>query len=426
MSTEPKPHPALTGPTWDVYEGDAASILAGLPDASVHAVITDPPYGLTDLPRGKVAEALRRWASGESDWVPGEGKGFQGQRWDRFVPPPALWEQVLRVMTPGAHLACFAGARTLDLMGVSLRLAGFELRDTIAWVNGARMPKTTDLSKVMSKAGIDPEQAQAWRGWTSALKPAIEPIILARKPLEGTVASTVLAYGSGALHVDACRVAFAGQWDEEESKGKNQHTQFGTTHGNNNVYGVYAMPGFKADYDAPGRLPSNLILDDEAARALDAVNPPSRSRKGRPRASVHAGDGWGATATGAEYDDAGGPSRFFTRLTAADDELTHAERELDRMPTPLLYAARASSAERPVVNKVRHHTVKPLVLMRHLVCLLTPPGGKVLDPFAGSGTTVEACLLEGARVVACEKHGPYLPLVAARIERATAEIAARP
>lgn len=161
------------------------------------------------------------------------------------------------------------------------------------------------------------------------------------------------------------------------------------------------------DYDGgKGRWPSNLILDPGQAVLLDAQSGLSRSRKGEPRSSWEFGTGWGSTDTGAEYDDEGGASRFFQISDS-----------LDSLDTRLLYAPRASAAERPVVNGIQHSTVKPLSLMQYLVRLITPPGGVILEPFAGSGTTVEAALLEGFDVVAIEREADYLPLIEQRIER---------
>lgn len=419
--------PFLARPGVTVYGADALAVLRSMPDACVHSIITDPPYGLSDLPPQRVADALAHWLAGDTDYLPGGARGFMGHRWDRFVPPPALWQECLRVLTPGGHLAAFAGARTVDLMGLSLRLGGFELRDMIGWASGGRMPKTTDLGRLIDKhlGVVASVEAARWAGWTAALKPALEPILLARKPLAGTVVDTVLTHGTGALNVGAVRVPFAGPGDEAETKTKNAHADFGTmSHGPVTVYGDYSTLGARPNYDPAGRLPSNLLLDHDQAAVLDAANPPTRSRRGSPRSGC-AGDGWGSTRTGAEYEDAGGPSRFFHRFETTQDDLamsaaTWALRQLEELDSPLAYHPRAGARERPVVNGTAHPTPKPLALIRHLVRLLTPPGARTLDPFAGSGTTVEAAILEQVAVLAAENHQPYLPLIRLRVDRASA------
>lgn len=224
-----------------------------------------------------------------------------------------------------------------------------------------------------------PEAAQ-WEGWGTALKPAWEPIILARKPLAGTVAGNVLAHGTGALNIDACRIDAAGR-PLRESRSEASVSTFGD-----------GLNGSKAVGSTDqGRWPANVLIDDEAGAAIDAQSGTMRSRIGKPRGAA-AGTGWGMTATGAEYDDEGGASRFF-------------------------YSAKAGNAERPVVGGVAHPTVKPLALMEWLIHLVTPPGGTVLDPFAGSGTTLEAAQYTGHRAIGIEKGDEYLPLIVHRLER---------
>lgn len=267
-------------------------------------------------------------------------------------------------------------------------------------------------------------RAPEWTGWTPGIKPALEPIVVARKPMDGTVVDTVLAYGTGALNVGATRVPFANAADEAETKGKNQHGDYGTlSHSTVNAYGDFSMLGQRSNYDSTGRLISNLMLDDHQAQQLDAQSGTSRSIKGKPRSSAKPGQGWGSTATGAEYDDAGGASRFFHVYPATPDDLAQAAAEyaarcLDELDSRVLWQAKAPSKERPVVAEVRHPTVKPIELMRTLLRLVVPPGGVVLEPFAGSGTTIEAAMLEGFDVLACESHEPYLALIHHRINRA--------
>ena len=229
---------------------DCLVALRGLPDESVHAVVTDPPYGLANTDPGHVVEAMTRWASGDRAFIP-EGRGFMGKAWDSFVPPPAVWDECMRVLKPGGHLLAFAGSRTFDLMTLSIRFAGFDIRDSIAWLYGSGFPKSMDVGKAVTgqdsghgsnssairratmgseytpsgvrgnrdgvtrrsdtgMAGRElalSENGEKWQGWGTALKPAFEPIVVARKPFPGTVATNVVEHGTGALNIDATRVA---------------------------------------------------------------------------------------------------------------------------------------------------------------------------------------------------------------------------
>src|SRR5699024_8435327 len=236
---------------------------SGLMDAdSIDVISTDPPYGLSATDPSKVNEAIGAWVSGDREHMP-KGRGFMGADWDAFVPPPALWDECLRVLKPGGHLAAFAGSRTYDLMGLSIRLAGFEIRDGLSWIYGSGMPHGQNMGKSVeaqitrgasssrrlkdveqSGGGAEYEvthrvngkvsqrqpvahgreyapgvaEARRWQGWSTSLKPAQEPIVLARKPMaETSVARNVLAHGTGAIHVDACRVEHRTEADRAES-----------------------------------------------------------------------------------------------------------------------------------------------------------------------------------------------------------------
>jgi DNA modification methylase len=440
-----------------VHHGDCLDVLRELPDASVDAVVTDPPYALE----------------------------FMGSTWDGWSSPKAfqewceLWAaECLRVLKPGGHLLAFGGSRTWHRLAAAVEDAGFEIRDSIAWLYGSGFPKSLDVAKAIDqkrddradilrvtgwlaeqrdRAGWTNQQideafgfngmalhwtsaphrkvaqvprweqwtrlrellgfgdemdaevsrlngrkgtpgetwqtaevlrtetrahapsglvgigqecrkthgtreikapnssaAEQWQGWGTALKPAFEPIVVGRKPLAGTVAANVLAHGTGALNIGASR---------------------GET----------------------GRWPANVVLDDSQAAGLD------RQTGTLTSGSRKAGDyglmgymGADAAPMPAIEGDTGGASRFF--------------------PT-FRYEAKAPTAERPRVGDVAHPTVKPLDLMRWLVRLVTPPGGVVLEPFAGSGTTAEACVLEGFRCIAIEREADYLPLIVGRLSK---------
>lgn len=353
----------------NVWHGDNLKVLAAMADASVDAVIGDPPYALE----------------------------FMSHDWDTFGGGPAgfqswceVWaRECLRVLKPGGHMLMFGGSRTWHRLACAVEDAGFEIRDSIAWLYGQGMPKSLNLKG-------------DWKGWGTTLKPAFEPIVVARKPLAGTVAATVAEFRTGALHIDACRVG-----DGSESKSRDGERSRESRYKTRGATDFGMAPGVRVGEN--GRWPTNVVLDDAMAEGLDeqsgvlksGANPIRRnSDKFSSTFSPYVGRKELVAARGA---DSGGASRFFPVFR---------------------WQAKASAKERPVVDGVRHPTPKPLALMRWLVRLVTPAGGLVLDPFAGSGTTVEACLLEGMRCVAVEQMADYLPLIQARINRVVAPLSA--
>lgn len=419
------------------YHGNCLTELANIPDASIDSIVTDPPYGLSNTDPAHVMAALSRWFAGERDYLP-PGKGFMGNAWDAFVPPPAVWDECMRVLKPGGHLLCFAGSRTVDLMGLSIRLAGFEIRDGIQWLYGSGFPKSQNVAKAItgtqmgygansgairratmgddytasgvrgnrdgvthrSDTGMKDRdltltpEAEQWEGWGTALKPGHEPIVVARKPLIGTVASNVLQHGTGALNIDGCRV---GRPEGDRTDyGLDKHLPHANT---TTSLGKFAevTPYIPSE---GGRWPANVVMDEATAAELDQQSGTlvSGSWDGR-RNGTKTTDTYNSFQGGQEkprVGDSGGASRFF-------------------------YCAKAGKGERPVVDGVAHPTVKPLALMRWLCSLVTPPGGTVLDPFAGSGTTIEAALLEGFQCQAIENDEKFIPLIKARIERTQKE-----
>lgn len=411
----------------DIRHGDCLKVLRDLPDNSVDSVVTDPPYGLSNTKPQQVADVLAAWVTGETEAVPAKKGGFMGKDWDSFVPPPAVWVECLRVLKPGGHMAVFAGARTQDLMGLSIRLAGFEIRDTLGWIYGSGFPKGMDVSKAIDKAaGAEREvvserpaygiggngilsghaegatakvtapatpEAVKWDGWGTALKPAIEPIILARKPLVGSVANNVLEHGVGGLNIDACRVG-----DDVRPKGASTGeivSENGSMAGPNT--------GRKVVGTVTGRFPSNILLDEHAAAEMDEQSGVSVSRRAVLTSTPGEiyGGGAGLPSHTGEYghDDSGGASRFFPKFK---------------------YQAKAPKKERPVLEredgtKVKHPTVKPVALMEWLVTLLTPEGGTTLDPFAGTGTTLQAARNKGFNSIGVEQDDDYIQLIEARL-----------
>jgi DNA modification methylase len=411
--------------SWTLYEGDCLEVLRELPDNSVDAVVTDPPYGLSHEP--DMEEVLHHWLAGDD--YQHRGGGFMGKTWDSFVPGPAVWREVRRVVKPGGHILCFAGTRTVDLMGISLRLGGFEIRDCLQWLYGSGFPKSLDVSKAIDKmlgaerkiVGLKPytndgsirgnsyneggyervqlpitapatPEAKQWEGWGTALKPANEPIVLARKPIsEKTIAENVLKWGTGGLNIDGCRVG----WKDERDRKNGWRAS--PSNDDKNEYSSFKSGSF-GEQNEQGRFPANVILDEEAGRMLDEQSGISKPRKGRT--GKRGGTAWhGKKGIGTPdkigrwpSDSGGGASRFF-------------------------YVAKASRSERTMGGKVEnnHPTVKPIKLMRYLCRLITPPGGTVLDPFAGSGTTLLAAVQEGFSAIGIEREPEYCEIIRKRM-----------
>ena len=416
-----------------IIHGDCLEELKKLEDNSVDAVVCDPPYGLSNTKPQQVADVLKAWVTGDTVSVPAKRGGFMGKDWDSFVPPPAVWEECMRVLKPGGHMAVFAGARTQDLMGLSIRLAGFEIRDTLGWVYGSGFPKSQNIARQLDKTlgedvpigksfntagGGDRESefanngrseahkqwspmsdaAKQWDGWGTALKPAIEPIILARKPLDGTVANNVLAHGVGGLNIDACRVPTTDRWEASGVQSAPGSSLQGSADGSLNV-------SVSSTHEA-GRFPANVLLDEHAAKEMDEQSGNVRGVIGMKKVSGGHNFNIGEhtpqkfNKTSGQIKDSGGASRFFPVFK---------------------YQAKAPKRERPVIEredgtKIQHPTVKPVALMEWLVSLIVPPGGVVLDPFAGSGTTLQAALNKGFTPIGIEQDADYIKLIEKRLE----------
>ena len=385
----------------ELIEGDCRKGMASMPAESVDSIVTDPPYGLS----------------------------FMGKGWDHGVPGVEFWTEALRVLKPGGHLLAFGGTRTVHRLTCAIEDAGFEIRDTVMWIYSQGFPKSLDVSKAIDKAagavrevtgrrtdraatpkqdirggrlmngvngGIDcsaitapaTDAAKKWAGFGTALKPACEIIIVARKPLIGTVVQNVLQYGTGAINIDGCRVG----------------TNGGTAKGNppkGASTGIYGN-GINGACDilniGKGRWPANVIHDgSEEVRAGFAVAGESKSSS-RPRESSAATMGYGGAKrdfTTAGYDDSGTAARFF-------------------------YCAKSSKADRGPGNN--HPTVKPHDLMRYLCRLVTPPGGTILDPFAGSGSTAKAAVAEGFHAILMEQDPAYAEIIRQRLAPAAVSV----
>jgi site-specific DNA-methyltransferase (adenine-specific) len=342
-----------------------------------------------------------------------------GKKWDYDVPSVEIWQACLDALRPGGHLLAFAGTRTQHRMAVRIEDAGFEIRDMIAWVYGSGFPKSLDVSKAIDKvAGAEREvvgsrvaddirggnmhaanrgerhviditapatdAAKQWAGWGTALKPALEPITMARKPLEGTVAANVLKHGTGGINVDACRVG-----TEDILSGSGSPP---LKHGGQNSRPFHDTAVPRGCNQSPlGRWPANLIHDgsDEVLELFPETssNSGNLTHSNRNRTNIYGR--YGAYPT-TGITDAGSAARFF-------------------------YCAKASRSERGKDNT--HPTVKPIELMRYLIRLVNQPGGIVLDPFAGSGTTLLAARLEGAQSIGVELDEKHCEIIARRLDK---------
>lgn len=367
-----------------VLHGNCLDEMRKMADNSVDSIVTDPPYGLK----------------------------FMAKKWDHDVPSVEVWAECLRVLKPGGHLLAFAGTRTQHRMACRIEDAGFEIRDMIAWVYGSGFPKSQNVAKAISK--VEGADADQWDGWGTALKPALEPITMARKPLAGTVAANVMAHGAGAINIDACRVPFASVSDEAESKGKNQHATFGNGARKNNILGDMGQ-NERGNYNPPGRWPANLIHDgsDEVlAHFPESSVTGKRSRKSK-EAEV-GGTNWLTTNhQSTEYTDQGSTARFFYCAKASSKERHEG---LDNPGPQFQHGTTLRKVENTETRGNNHPTVKPVELMAYLCRLVTPPGGLILDPFAGSGSTGKAAAREGFDFIGIEIDAGYGEIANARIQ----------
>lgn len=363
-----------------IYVGDCLEVIRGLSDASVDSIVTDPPYGLS----------------------------FMGKRWDHDVPSTEIWAECLRVLKPGGHLLAFAGTRTQHRMAVRIEDAGFEIRDMIAWVYGSGFPKSHN---------------GPWGG--TALKPALEPITVARKPLAGTVAANWQEYGTAGLNIDCCRIATEDGLGGGDQNGAPrvgpdgwhrpwmQDAQAKATHAercNANV----------AKAEAMGRWPANLVHD--GSTEVLAAFPQAVGQQGdlrghsRDRASLGIYGDMEAARDAVARGDRGSAARFFYCAKASREDRNDG---VESGSAPAI-AAGATMRDRqqanwPARNGNHHPTVKPTDLMRYLCRLVTPRGGLVLDPFAGSGSTGRAALMEGFQFIGIELDPEYAAIAEARI-----------
>ena len=407
--------------TVQIIQGDSREKLLDLATDSIDSVVTDPPYALVSI--------TKRWGPGcapptKEGVYSRASSGFMGKQWDtgETAFDPAFWAEVLRVLKPGGHLIAFGGTRTYHRLVCAIEDGGFEIRDQLAWIFGSGFPKSHDVSKGIDKAaGITPEDtgvgfnaagigtsnggsifrsdhpeykrpervtdnARQWQGWGTALKPAQEPICLARKPLESTVAANVLKHGTGALNIDASRIGT----ERREYKGGMGRFNAAAQAQGFRPYENGIPSQSKETFSATGRWPANVIHD--GSPEVLAGFPETQASSDRPRnngefKSVAKGREL-PHVTGGHADTGGSAARFF--YTPKADKL-------DRLDS-------------------KHPTVKPVDLMAYLIKLVTPPGGTVLDPFAGSGSTGMAAMREGFDAILIEREAEYVADIQRRLD----------
>lgn len=408
-------------PSFTLHLGDCIEVMRGMPDCRVDAIVTDPPYHLVankkDDPRRASPDAKQR------------NSGFMGFAWDGgdIAFNVDMWREALRVLKPGGHLLAFSGTRTYHRMACAIEDAGFEIRDQIQWIYGSGFPKSHNL---------DGE----WQGWGTALKPAHEPICVARKPLIGTVAENVLTHGTGALNIDACRIATSEElrvgagatWDfmhrqegrpsrEGEASADRRYQESGGTN-------FAMMPGVRGG-DPAGRWPANVIHDgsDEVLAAFPQA-PGQMAAVGPeygPRPSVNTYGDYGPRGQFNPRQDAGSAARFFYCAKASREDRNEGCEAFEKKPLNWSSGTQnpgSFQSAGPDKSARNHHpTVKPTELMRYLVRLVTPPGGTVIDPFMGSGSTGKAALLEGFNFIGIDITPEYIDIGRARIEHAARE-----
>ena len=417
-----------------VVWGDCLEVMKNIQGNSVDAVVTDPPYGLS----------------------------FMGKKWDYDVPSQKIWEECLMVLKPGGYLLSFAGTRTQHRMAVNIEDAGFEIRDMIAWVYGSGFPKSLDIGKAVDKLqgnerevveekeqrnpyiGSDgmqfrdaPDYAgkkevitkgtSEWEGWGTALKPALEPITVARKPLsEKTVAENVLKWGTGGINIDKCRIGTTTEIHAKSSEAAK----------GNGIYGEWGE--MKTETKNYGRFPANLIHDgsDEVVSLFPISNGSQTTKVGK---TYGENDGRSYLQTkphGVNINDYGSAARFFYCAKASKAERNMGCEGLEEKGIgakgnglgrvceicgvsqlkPELCSCKVKSWINPPSNKNNHPTVKPIALMEYLVKLVSREGATVLDPFAGSGSTLVACKKLGRNYIGIEKEEEYTKIAEARIE----------
>lgn len=417
---------------YQIVCSDNLEYLKTLPDNSVDSVVTDSPYGLSKEP--DVVEMLSAWIT--TGYKEVNTKGFMGRGWDSFVPQPILWKEVYRVLKPGGHLISFFGTRTYDYGVMAIRLGGFEIRDTLMWMYSTGFPKSFDVSKgIDKKFGVDitapnSPEAKFWDGYGTNLKPAMEPIVLARKPIsEPTIVENVLKWGVGAINIDGCRIPTT-EKIENHSRGKESAISKGI-YGDSSEQETYQTEGQKK-----GRFPSNMILEDseEVQQLFDVYGTTSSGKVTSDKSGYSSDDNAkfieGNTNSFNQHGDSGSVARFFYSAKCSKRDRNEGLEEFETKKTSSMPGRRNMDSENEfkldndvterfvTLQKNNHPTVKPTSLMMYLTRLVTPKGGTVLDPFNGSGSTGKACVLEDFNYIGIEMDKQYCDISEARIKYA--------
>jgi len=407
-----------------LINADCIEAMKAMPDNLVDSIVTDPPYEL----------------------------GFMGKSWDAsgIAFNVDVWREALRVIKPGGHLIAFSGSRTYHRMAVAIEDAGFEIRDQIMWVYGSGFPKSHNISKNLDKAKnievwennaygggnskcdkcgkwlisgspcqcpkpiieFKTEAAKQWNGWGTALKPAHEPMVLARKPLIGTVANNVLTYGVGGLNIDGSRVGTTVEtWPKSRSFPYGQERTYGSKDA-----------ATELTQDAPaGRFPANFIHD--GSDEVVALFPDTKS--GGKQTSDFANEdglfGFGGQPQNTTQPSSGSAARFFYCAKASKRDRNEGLDGFETVVAGGMQGRQDGSMGSITMNKNHHPTVKPTTLMQYLVRLVTPPNGVVLDPFMGSGSTGKACAYEGFDFIGIDQSAEYVEIAKARIDFALAD-----
>jgi DNA modification methylase len=426
-----------------VINDSCLDALKNMPDNSVDSIVTDPPYGLSS--NQYVADTIAKWVAGERDFIP-DAKGFMGKSWDAFVPPPAVWDECLRVLKPGGHLLAFFGSRTQDIGALSIRLAGFEIRDSIAWLYSSGFPKSHNISKAIDKVeggevkvgkafkvageygnrdlrdpeGVgasrdemrhvaDTDNAKEWEGWGTALKPSFEPIVVARKPVIGTIVQNVLQYGTGGINIDGSRIG--------SGTGETKQVSYPNITGDNYNQGNQEYPNrLVVDVKDQGRWPANTIF----SHTEDCV----QTGFAEETYVINKTEEWTGFGQKERPDYKSSNQTVSTPVYECVDGCS--AKELDNQvpgASRFFYVSKANKKDRNEGEAANNHpTVKPTELMRYLVRLVTPPNGTVLDPFTGSGSTGKAAILEGFNFIGIELTSEYIPIIEARLAHAESQM----
>lgn len=437
---------------YNIYKEHNLETLKRMADNSLDAVVTDAPYGLGKEP--DPLQLIQAWST--TGYMEIKGKGFMGKEWDAFVPQPAFWKEVYRVLKPGGYVLCFFGTRTYDWGTLAMRLAGFEIRDCIQWIYGSGFPKSLNVSKAIDKAaGVDriivrehpmpagnkkggntlnmslhgmPEtsyitasttnEAKIWDGYGTALKPAYEPICVARKPLDGTVAENVLKHQCGAINIDECRL-----------ETRTNKKSFGSFESTKNTYSKFEKRTEEWIGNPLGRFPSNLIIDDFILGIIDEQSGITGGDKREEKIQKGSNGDIGFTthkdgSTTPCYQDIGGASRFFYCAKSSPSDRDYGLSGEGKEAGFRNDSGRGLGNQYNVpMRKNNHPTVKPISLMRYLVRLVKTPFDTctIADFFLGSGTTGIACMLEGINFVGSESEEESFDTAERRISFAQSE-----